>query len=123
MSSRAHPKYKTKYQVTKWAEYIHALVLRGDITLWITSEAINAWRAKPSGRRGAPQKYTDLAIETALTLRLLLQLPLRQAEAFLRSLLDLMDISFEATDHTALFRRSQNLRWTWDWAPQRSRFT
>ncbi|MFT7076838.1 MAG: hypothetical protein ACJA0P_002856 [Planctomycetota bacterium] len=68
MNSRVHPKYKTKYRVTNWAEYDQALVQRGDITLWITPEAIRAWRAKPSGRRGAPQKYTDLAIETAVTL-------------------------------------------------------
>lgn len=79
MKSRIHPKYKTKYRVTNWPQYDQALVKRGDITLWISPEAINAWNAKPSGRRGAPQKYTDLAIETALTLRLVFRLPLRQA--------------------------------------------
>ena len=97
------------YRVTNWAEYDQALVNGGDVTLWITPEAIKGWRAKPSGRRGAPQKYTDLAIETALTLRLLFRLPLRQAEGFLRSLLDLMDLSLEAPDHTTLSRRSKNL--------------
>jgi IS5 family transposase len=109
MNSRVHPQYKTKYRVTNWAEYDQALVQRGDITLWITPEAIRAWRAKPSGRRGAPQKYTDLAIETALTLRLVLRLPLRQAEGFLRSMLDLMDLRLEAPDHTTLSRRSKGL--------------
>jgi hypothetical protein len=91
MNSRAHPKYKARYRVTNLAEYDQALVQRGDITLWITPEAIKSWRAKPSGRRGAPQKYTDLAIETARTLRLIFRMPLRQAEGFLRSILDLMD--------------------------------
>jgi hypothetical protein len=109
MNSRVHPKYKTKYRVTNWSEYDRGLVERGDITLWISPEAIQAWTAKPSGRRGAPQKYTDLAIETALTLRLVFRLPLRQAEGFLRSLLDLMDLSLEAPDHTTLSRRSQSL--------------
>ncbi|MGK0482754.1 MAG: IS5 family transposase, partial [Planctomycetota bacterium] len=109
MNSRVHPKYKTKYRVTNWAEYDQALVERGEITVWISPEAIGAWRAKPSGRRGAPQKYTDLAIETALTLRLVFRLPLRQAEGFLRSLLDLMDLSLEAPDHTTLSRRSKGL--------------
>ena len=109
MNSRVHPKYKTKYRVTNWAEYDRALVERGDITLWISPEAIRAWTAKPSGRRGAPQKYTDLAIETALPLRQVFRLPLRQAEGFLRSLLDLMDLSLEAPDHTTLSRRSKGL--------------
>ncbi len=109
MNSRVHPKYKTRYRVTNWAEYDQALVQRGDITLWISPEAIKAWTAKPSGLRGAPRKYTDLAIETALTLRLLFRLPLRQAEGFLISLLDLMELSLEAPDHTTLSRRSKSL--------------
>jgi hypothetical protein len=109
MNSRVHPKYKTKYRVTNWAEYDQALVERGDITLWITPSAIKGWAVKPTGRRGAPQKCSDLAIETALTLRLLFQLPLRQAEGFLRSLLELMDLTLEAPDHTTLSRRSSML--------------
>ena len=109
MKSRVHPKYKTKYRVTNWAEYDQALVQRGNITFWITPDAIKAWTAKPSARRGAPRKYTDLAIETALTLRLVFRLPLRQAEGFLRSLFDLMGLSLESPDHTTLSRRSTGL--------------
>jgi hypothetical protein len=109
MNSRVHPTYKTKYRVTNWSKYDQALVQRGNVTLWITPSAIKGWAAKPTGRRGAPQKYSDLAIETALTLRLLFQLPLRQAEGFLRSLLELMDLTLEAPDHTTLSRRSSML--------------
>ena len=36
-------------------------------------------------------------------------LPLRQAEGFLRSLLELMGLSLEAPDHTTLSRRNQSL--------------
>jgi hypothetical protein len=109
MNSRVHPNHKTKYRVTNWSKYDQALVQRGNVTLWITPSAIKGWAAKPTGRRGAPQKYSDLAIETALTLRLLFQLPLRQAEGFLRSLLELMDLRLEAPDHTTLSRRSSTL--------------
>jgi hypothetical protein len=109
MNSRVHPKYKTKYRVTNWPQYDQALVGRGDITLWISPEAVGAWTAKPMRRRGAPRRYSDLAIETALTLRLLFHLPLRQAEGFLRSVLELMDRSLEAPDHTTLSRRSRAL--------------
>ncbi len=110
MKSRIHPKYKTRYRVSNWAQYDQALVKRGDITLWITPEAIRGWTAKPTGQCGAPRKYSDLAIETALTLRLAFRLPLRQAEGFLRSLLELLDISLEAPDHTTLSRRSRDLK-------------
>ncbi|MCP5055256.1 MAG: hypothetical protein GY937_00865 [bacterium] len=42
-------------------------------------------------------------------LRLVFNLPLRQAEGFLRSVLSLMDVDLEAPDHTTLSRRSQRL--------------
>jgi len=109
MKSRVHPKYKTKYLVNNWAEYDQALVRRGDITLCISEDAISSWKPAPTGLRGAQRKFSDHAIETALTLRLVFNLPLRQAEGFLRSVLALMDVDLEAPDHTTLSRRSQSL--------------
>ncbi|MFT5292513.1 MAG: hypothetical protein ACI82F_004601, partial [Planctomycetota bacterium] len=50
-------------------EYDRAIVQRGDIALWITPGAIKGLKAGTSGQHGEPQKYMDLAIETALTLR------------------------------------------------------
>ncbi|MFT5359033.1 MAG: IS5 family transposase [Polyangiales bacterium] len=109
MNSRVHPTYKTKYHVSNWAKYDQALVQRGDITLWISSDAMEAWNPRPSRKRGGQRKYSDIAIETALTLRLVFHLPLRQAEGFLRSILGLMDVGLEAPDHTTLSRRSRHL--------------
>jgi len=109
MKSRVHPKYKTKYRVSNWSKYDRALVERGDITLWISEDAIASWKPAPTGRRGAQRKFSDHAIETALTLRLVFNLPLRQAEGFLRSVLSLMSVELEAPDHTTLSRRSQDL--------------
>ncbi|MCP3914709.1 MAG: IS5/IS1182 family transposase, partial [bacterium] len=59
------------------------MVQRGDITIWLTPEAVAAWRATRNGKRGGQRRYSDLAIETALTLRLVFHLPLRQTEGFL----------------------------------------
>ncbi len=109
MKSRVHPKYKTKYHVTNWADYDRALVKRGDIALWISEDAIKSWTPTRSGRRGAPLKFSDLAIETTLTLRLVYGLPLRQAEGFLRSLLQIMKLDLDVPDHTTLSRRSRQL--------------
>ncbi len=109
MKSRVHPKYTTKYRVGNWPEYDRALVQRGDLTLWISAAAIDAWKPAPSGRRGGQRKFADLAIETALRLRLVFKLPLRQTEGFLRSVLSLMGVDLEAPDHTTLSRRSQHL--------------
>jgi len=43
------------------------------------------------------QKYSDLAIETVITLRLLFHLPLRQAEDFVLSLFELMKVGLPLT--------------------------
>jgi len=109
MKSRVHPKYKTKYRVSNWAEYDQALVQRGDVTLWISEDAIDDWKPAPSGGRGGQRKFSDHAIETALTLRFVFNLPLRQAEGFLRSIISVMGVDLETPDHTTLSRRSRRL--------------
>ena len=110
MKSKVHPTYKTKYRVANWPAYNQALVRRGDVTVWLSAEAIAAWTPGRSGRRGGQRRYSDLAIETALTLRLLYHLPLRQAEGFLHALFGMMRLDLEAPDYTTLSRRSQHLR-------------
>ena len=92
-----------------WPAYDRALIARGDLTLWIAPDALDAWHPAPTGLRGAQPKFSDLAIETAHTLRLVFNLPLRQAEGFLRSLLRIMDLHLESPDHTTLSRRGQGL--------------
>ena len=109
MRSKVHPKYKTKDRVGKWSAYEQALVQRGDVTLWLSADATDAWRPAPSGRPGAPKTFSDCAIETALTLRLVFRVPLRQAEGFLRSVLSLLGVDLAAPDPTTLSRRSQSL--------------
>ncbi len=110
MKSRIHPDYKTRYRVTNWREYERGLVQRGDVTVWLSPAAVGAWKGKPSGRRGAQPKFSDLAIETALTLRLVFRLPLRQTEGFIRSLFKLMGVELNAPDHTTLSRRGADLK-------------
>ena len=109
MKSKVHPTYKTKYRVSNWPAYHQALVRRGNVPVWLSSEASAAWTPRRSGRRGGPRRYSDLAIETALTLRLLSHLPLRQAEGFLHALFGKMRLDLSAPDYTTLSRRRQHL--------------
>jgi len=107
--SLVHPTYKTKYRVGNWSEYERGLRGRGDVTIWFTGEAIEAWTPPTNGRRGGQRQYSDLAIETALTLRLVFHLPLRQTEGFVGSELGLMGVFLDAPDHTTLSRRGRQL--------------
>ena len=87
---RRHKIPAAKYRVTNWPDYDAALVRRGALTVWFTDEAIAAWRAPATGRRGGQPIYSALAIETALTIRLVFHQPLRQTEGLLRSIADVL---------------------------------
>ena len=67
---------------------------------------IQSWNSDLDQRIGRPRLYSDLAIETALTLRLLFKLPLRQTEGFLKSIFSLMNVGLNVPDHTALVHKS-----------------
>ena len=109
MRSRIHPTYKTKYGVANWASYDGALVRRGDVTLWLSPEAITTWEPARVGTRVWQPKYSNLAIETVLTLRLLFHLPLRQTEGFSRRSLESWAYPSPCPDHTTLSRRGESL--------------
>jgi IS5 family transposase len=109
MKSKVHPKYKTQYRVANWPAYNQALVRRGDVTVWLAPEAVAAWTPRRRGTRGGQRRYSDLAIETALTLRLIYHLPLRQAEGFVNSLFAVMDLDLSSPNYTTLSRRGQHL--------------
>ena len=106
MQSKVHPTYKTQHRVANWPAYNQVLVRRGDVTVWLSSEAIAAWTARRSGRRGGQRRYSNLAIETALTLRLIYHLPLRQAEGFLHALFGIMRLDLSVPDYTTLSIRA-----------------
>ena len=106
-SSRVNRRYKTKYRIRNWREYQRGLRSRGDVTIWLSEEAIAAWTPPKNGLRGGQRQYSNLAILTALTLRVISRLPLRQTEGFLDSLLSLMGLDLKAPDHTTLSRRNR----------------
>ncbi len=88
---RSQYKYaKSRYRVRNWAEYEAGLQKRGDLTVWLSDDALDSWRAAPSGKPGGQRTYAKVAIEAALTIRMVFNLPLRQTEGFLRSLAQLL---------------------------------
>ena len=106
-SSRINRQYKMKYRIRNWREYERGLRSCGDVTIWLSEDAIAAWIPPKNGLRGGQRRYSNLAIRTALTLRVVFGLALRQTEGFLDSLLSLMSRDLKAPDHTTLSRRNQ----------------
>ena len=67
---RTQLKYtKQRYRVRNWCEYEAGLRKRGKLTLWFSEDALAAWRAPTGEKPGGQLVYSDLAIETGLTVR------------------------------------------------------
>ncbi len=90
---RSQYKYaKSRYRIRNWPEYEAGLRRRGDLTIWLSEDAIKSWREPPSGKPGGQRIYANIAIEAALTLRMIFHLPLRHTLS--RRLKRLGDICF-----------------------------
>lgn len=101
---------KQTYRVRNWKEYNTALVNRGSLTVWIDPEVAEAWyTGKLSGKRGASDEYSDLAILTVLMLKEVYHLGLRQAEGFATSLMKMLDLKLKVPDYSVLCRRRKRL--------------
>jgi hypothetical protein len=108
-AARRHHIPKQRHRVTNWAAYDAGLRARGSLTVWFTPEAVEAWRAEPRTGRGGQPTYSDLAIATALTLRAVFHLPLRQTEGLIGSILQLLGLDLAVPDHSTLSRRAETL--------------
>ncbi|PMB39199.1 hypothetical protein CEN41_22180 [Fischerella thermalis CCMEE 5330] len=68
---------------------------------WVNEEVIEQWRnQQKTGRKGASNYYSDVAIATMGTIQSVFHLPGRQAEGFLESLFMLMGIELAVPDHS-----------------------
>lgn len=109
---------KARYRVTNWREYNESLVRRGDITLWLSDEALNSWEHANAERKvGRPFTYSDGAIECLLTLRELFRLPYRQTEGLGRALVQLLEADVAIPDFTSLAKRAGKLKIALEVAP------
>src|SRR6478609_457322 len=108
-ATRRHRIPKQRHRVTNWAVYEAGLRARGSLTVWFTTEAIEAWRAEPRTGRGGQPRYSSLAITTALTLRAVFRLALRQTEGLVGSILQLLGLDLPVPDHSILSRRAETL--------------
>ena len=109
-ADRRHHIPEQRHQVTNWAEYDAALRQRGSLTVWFTDAAIAAWRAERRTTRGGQPHYSALAITTALTLRAVFRLALRQTEGLIGSVIRLLGLDLAVPDHSTLSRRAETLQ-------------
>src|SRR3954447_23967877 len=108
-AARRHHIPRQKHKVTNWPAYEAGLRQRGNLTVWFTEEAVEAWAAEPRTTRGGQPWYSPLAILTALTLRAVFRLAFRQTEGLIGSVVGLLGLALRVPDHTTLSRRAATL--------------
>ena len=106
-AAQRHHIPKARYRVRNWPAYEAGLGRRGNLTFWLDEAALAGWRAPRRTTPGGQARYSDLAIELVLTLRLVFHLALRQAAAFASSVLRLLGVELPVPDHTTLSRRGR----------------
>ena len=98
------------HKVENWSEYNDALVDRGRLTVWISEEAIQDWKADREPQQGAQWIFTDRAIGTCLQIKMVYGLGLRETEGFVESLFELMGLEdLPVPDYTTLSKRQGDL--------------
>ena len=100
---------KAKYRVTNWCEYNESLRRRADLTVWVADDVAQNWAAQRRKSPGGQARYSDLAIEICLTLRVVFRLALRQTQGFMRSIARLMNLDLAVPDFSTLSRRGNGL--------------
>lgn len=101
---------KSKYHVTNWREYNASLKQRGSLTFLIPEDLADYWYApQETSKTGCPFTYSNLCIETLLSLRHILKLPLRQVVGFTESLLKLMGQDLSVPEFSRLSKRAPKI--------------
>ena len=100
-------------QVTKirdWSQYNASSKKSGAISFYISEEAVQIWIQKEkSGAPGASEEYSDIAIETCLTIRAAYNLSLRKTDGFITSMFQAMQLNLKCPDYTTMSRRAKDL--------------
>lgn len=101
---------KAQYRIRNWSEYNAGLKQRGSLTFWLDEAVLETWyNPTLSGKPGASNDYSDLAIITFVTLKSVYRQAGRQTQGLLESLFELMGIDLRVPDHSTVSRRMGNL--------------
>ncbi|MCU0905722.1 MAG: IS5 family transposase, partial [Tabrizicola sp.] len=99
MSRPTPPAYKTR----TWPAHNKALKRCGSRTIWC--DPAMTWEAEPTGKRGRQPDYSDAAIQTCLTMKVLFGMAFRQTTGFVESLLQLIDLDWAVPNFSTLSRQ------------------
>lgn len=101
MSRPIPPSYKTR----NLQAHNEALKQRGSLKIWFDPDLV--WVPPPTGKRGRQSQYSDAAIQTCLTMKVLFGMALWQTTGFVESFLRLVDLDWAVPDFSTLSRHQK----------------
>lgn len=100
-----------KRTTRNWSEYNAGLQQRGSLTFWLDEAVLQSWyNPTLTGKPGASNDYSDLAIATFVTMKSVYHQPGRQTQGLLESLFELMGVELDVPDHSTVSRRMGKLQ-------------
>ena len=96
-------------KITNSSTLKNSLKQRGRLDSWIDKSIFNNRNYKGKQTKGGKVIYSDVAIELTLILSYVYNLPLRQTEGFMSSLLQMNNLQLIIPNYTTLCRRKKNL--------------
>jgi Transposase DDE domain len=110
-SVKATEQVKGDRKITHWRSYNQSLVKWGSLTLWIDETVADNWLCcTHHGGRGRGFKFSELAIETSLMLKVMFTLPLRALEGLINSLFRLTGIWPASPDYSSISRLAKQVK-------------
>jgi hemolysin D len=99
------------YKVRNWSEYNKGLQQQRGLTFWLEEKVIAQWLQGNKHRKGrASQKYSDIAIATFETMKLVYGLSGRQTKGFLSSIFTSMEIDLPVPEYSTVSKRKGKLQ-------------
>ena len=95
-----------KRKIINWSEYNKSLINRGDFTLLISDDIEDNWLEC----EGSKNTYSNIAIETILTLKALYSLSYRSVLGFFKGLCKVMKKNIKQPNYTTVSRRSHTIK-------------
>jgi hypothetical protein len=87
---------------TNWPACNEVLKCRGSLTVWF--DPAMTWLAAPTGKRGLQSDFSDAAVRTGLTVKVLFGMALRQTTGFAESLSRVIALDWAVPDFSTVSR-------------------
>lgn len=98
---------KPRYKTTNWKYYNQALINHGSLTFGIDEKNVQLWRLIKQRNRGRSRLFSDLAVTTALMVKRVFSMPLRDRQGVILSIFKLTQLPLSCPHYSCISKRAK----------------